>query len=139
MGNVGLDMRQLLIWEKNHLVIGRQDYQWIHEPCIYGWKSGASHNWYSDRKQTTVFEFDKPNKNTDHPTMKPIDLLVYLLNNSSKKGHNVLDLFGGSGSTLIACEQTDRVCYMMEYEPKYVEVIIKRWEALTGEVAVKIN
>lgn len=133
------NFRQILIWNKNNMVLGRQDYQAKYEPCIYGWKEGAPHNWYSDRKQTTVLDFNKPLRSLEHPTMKPVDLFKYLIENSSKVGDKVLDLFGGSGTTLIACEELNRECYMMEYEPKYVEVIIKRWENLTGEKAIKIN
>ena len=118
--------------------MGRQDYQWKHEPCLYGWKDGASHNWYSDRKQTTILEFDKPLRNEMHPTMKPVNLIGYLICNSSKKGDVVLDIFGGSGTTLIACEQLERQCRMMELDPKYCDVIIKRWETLTGKKGVKI-
>lgn len=135
----GSDFRQILIWNKNNMVLGRQDYQWKYEPCIYGWKEGAPHNWYSDRKQITVLDFNKPLRSLEHPTMKPVDLFKYLIENSSKMGDKVLDLFGGSGTTLIACEELNRECYMMEYETKYVEVIIKRWENLTGEKAIKIN
>lgn len=137
--SAGSDFRQILIWNKNTFVLGRQDYQWKYEPCIYGWKEGASHNWYSDRSQTTVLDFNKPLRNAEHPTMKPVDLFKYLIQNSSKPGDKVLDLFGGSGTTLIACEELNRECFMMEYEPKYVEVIIKRYENLTGDKAVKIN
>ena len=125
--DVGLRVRQCLVWLKNSLVLGRQDYQWIHEPCLYGWKEGAGHEWYGDRSQTTVMEFDKPKKNDVHPTMKPVEMLVYLLRNSSQRGNVVLDTFGGSGSTLIACEQTGRVCKTMELDPKYCDVIRKRW------------
>ena len=125
--DVGLMVRQCLVWKKNSLVLGRQDYQWIHEPCLYGWKEGAAHPWHSDRSQTTVMEFDKPKKNDLHPTMKPVEMLVYLLKNSSKRGDLVMDTFGGSGSTLIACEQTGRVCRTMELDPKYCDVIRKRW------------
>lgn len=137
--DAGSNFRQILIWNKNHIVLGRQDYQWKYEPCIYGWKEGASHNWYSDRSQTTVLDFDKPNKSKEHPTMKPVELFKYLIQNSSKVGDKVLDLFGGSGTTLIACEELNRQCFMMEYDPKYIDVIIKRWENLTGEKAIKIN
>lgn len=135
----GLTTRQQLIWAKSSLVIGRQDYQWKHEPCLYGWKEGATHPWYSDRSQTTILEFDKPKRNVDHPTMKPVDLIGYLISNSSKEGDNVLDLFGGSGTTLIACEQLDRKCKMMELDPKFCDVIIKRWEELTNKTAKLIN
>ena len=124
---VGLTVRQCLIWNKNSMVMGRQDYQWKHEPCLYGWKEGASHSWYSDRKQTTIIEYDRPTRSEDHPTMKPVGLMAYSINNSSKSGDIVLDLFLGSGSTLIACEQIDRTCYGMELDPKYCDVIRKRY------------
>lgn len=137
--DTGTNYRQILIWNKNNMVLGRQDYQWKYEPCIYGWKEGASHNWYSDRSQSTVLDFDKPNRNKEHPTMKPVELFKYIIKNSSKVGDKVLDLFGGSGTTLIACEELNRQCFMMEYDPKYINVIIKRWENLTGEKAIKIN
>lgn len=138
LNECGLTVRQQLIWNKNALVMGRQDYQWKHEPCLYGWKGGAKHNWYSDRKQTTVLNFAKPTKNKLHPTMKPVPLISYLIENSSQKGNAVLDLFGGSGSTLIACEQTDRRCLMMEYEPRFVDVIINRFESATGQKAERM-
>ena len=125
--DIGLKVRQCLVWKKNSLVLGRQDYQWIHEPCLYGWKDGAAHSWFTDRSQTTVMEFDKPKRNDVHPTMKPVEMLVYLLKNSSKRGDIVIDTFGGSGSTLIACEQTGRECRTMELDPKYADVIRKRW------------
>lgn len=133
---VGFKLAQCLIWVKNTFVMGRQDYQWKHEPILYGWKEGASHYFVDDRKQSTVLEFDKPTRNAEHPTMKPIDLLVYIIKNSSRENDLILDLFGGSGSTLIAAEQTKRICYMMELDSKYCDVIIKRWEQLTGEKAV---
>ena len=123
---------------KNSMVLGRQDYQWRHEPCFYGWKEG-NHKWYADRKQTTVLEFDRPVANKEHPTMKPISLMAYQIKNSTKKDDIVFDGFGGSGSTLIACEQTGRKCYTCELDPKYCDVIIKRYENLTGKKAVKIN
>ncbi len=135
----GLTVKQELIWNKNSLVMGRQDYQWKHEPCLYGWKETGSHNWYGDRKQTTIIDWDRPSKNDLHPTMKPVGLFDYQIKNSSKKGDIVLDLFGGSGTTIIACEQSNRNCYMMEYDPKYVDVIIDRWETLTGNKAVLLN
>lgn len=140
--------KQCLIWKKQSMVMGRQDYHWQHEPILYGWKSGSAHNWHTDRKQTTILEFDRPSRSTEHPTMKPINILAYLIGNSSKAGDLVFDNFLGSGSTLIACEQTDRICYGMELDPKYVDVIRKRyakfiqpdnelpenWEELTPEV-----
>lgn len=132
-------VRQCLIWNKNSMVMGRQDYQWKHEPCLYGWKDGASHNWYNDRSQTTVMNFNKPQRNGEHPTMKPVELFDYQIRNSSKKGDNVLDLFGGSGTTMIACEHNGRNAYIMELDPKYCDVIIKRWETLTGEKAVLVD
>ena len=125
--DIGLRVRQCLVWKKNALVLGRQDYQWIHEPCLYGWKEGGPHPWYADRSQTTVMEFNKPKKNDVHPTMKPVEMLVYLLQNSSKRGDVVLDTFGGSGSTLIACEQTGRVCKTVELDPRYCDAIRRRW------------
>lgn len=133
---VGFKLAQCLVWVKNTFVMGRQDYQWRHEPILYGWKEGAGHYFVDNRKQSTVLEFDKPSKNAEHPTMKPIDLLVYLIKNSSKENDIILDLFGGSGSTLIAAEQIQRTCYIMELDPKYCDVIIKRWENLTGQKAI---
>ena len=132
-------MKQCLIWNKNTMAMGRQDYQWKHEPCLYGWKAGASHHWYSDRKQTTVLEFNKPNRNAEHPTMKSVELFAYQIQNSSQKGDIVLDSFGGSGTSIIACEQVNRKCYMMELDPHYCDVIINRWETFTGRKAVKVG
>ena len=134
--DMGWQVRECLIWNKNALCLGRQDYQWKHEPCLYGWKDGA-HQWFADRKQTTVIDFDRPTKSEEHPTMKPIGLMAYLIQNSTKEGDFVLDSFGGSGSTLIACEQTGRKCMTMELDPHYVDVIVKRWENLTGNKAIK--
>ena len=125
--DAGYKLTQCLIWVKNSLVMGRQDYHWKHEPILYGWKEGAAHPWYSDRKQTTVLEFDRPIRNADHPTMKPIEIIIYLIKNSSKQKDIVGDLFLGGGSTLIACEQTWRNCYGMELDPVYVDVDIRRW------------
>lgn len=155
-----LTLKQNLIWVKNQFIMGRQDYQWQHEPCLYGWKEGASHYFTQNRKQssviddatpldmltkeelidliqTTILRYDKPLKNTDHPTMKPIGLIERLVRNSSRKGQLVFDSFGGSGTTLLACEKLERQCYMVEYDPKYVDVIIDRWQTLTGGKAVK--
>lgn len=165
--NVGWQVRQNLVWVKNQIVLGQQDYQWKHEPCLYGWKDGAAHYFFKNRKQatvmdeeinidllsadelrelvrnacefTTVLREDKPGKNSDHPTMKPLHLIKRQVKNSTKRNGNVLDIFGGSGTTLIACEELERDCYMMELDPKYCDVIVKRWETLTGEKAVKIN
>lgn len=168
---IGWQVRQCLVWNKNTFVLGRQDYQWKHEPCLYGWKDGAAHYFVDDRTQSTVFEDkgndidhmkkeemkallkeifedkvsttvieeDKPSRSAEHPTMKPIKLLARQIKNSSKPGENVLDIFGGSGSTLITCEQLGRHCYTVELDPKYCDVIIKRWEDFTGQQAVKIN
>jgi len=133
---VGFKLAQCLVWVKNKFVIGRQDYQWRHEPILYGWKEGSCHYFIDDRTQSTVLEFDKPTRNAEHPTMKPVDLLVYLIKNSSKENDIVLDLFGGSGSTLIAAEQINRTCYTMELDPRYCDVIVKRWETLTGQKAI---
>ena len=134
--SAGFKLAQCLVWVKNTFVMGRQDYQWRHEPVLYGWKEGAGHYFIDNRKQSTVLEFDKPTRNAEHPTMKPIDLLVYLIKNSSKENQLIVDLFGGSGSTLIAAEQTQRTCYTMELDPKYCDVIVKRWENLTGQKAI---
>ena len=134
----GWVLRQTLIWVKNSLVMGRQDYQWKHEPCLYGWKGGASHNWYSDRKQTTTLEFNRPTKSELHPTMKPLDLWGYQIKNSTKQGDIVFDSFAGSGSTIIACEQLGRKAYCIELDTHYCDVIIARWEKLTGQEASRI-
>lgn len=171
LNNNNLQVRQELIWNKNSLILGRQDYNWKHEPCLYGWKDGASHYFIDDRTQTTVIEDtkqdfkkmkkeelvellekiysdkvsstiineNKPAKNDLHPTMKPIPLIARQVKNSSKMGEIVLDLFGGSGSTLITCEQVKRKCYMMEYDPVYADVIIARWEQFTGKTAVLLT
>lgn len=169
--DAGLIPHQVLIWNKNALVMGRQDYQWKHEPCFYGWKEGEGHYFTYDRTQTTVIDdksidFDnltkeeairmlkkiyseevpksiinenKPSRNELHPTMKPINLIGRLINNSSEKNQIVLDLFGGSGTTLMACEQLGRKCYMMEYDPIYVDAIIQRYEEFTGKKAELIS
>lgn len=169
--DAGWKVRQCLIWNKNSFVMGRQDYHWKHEPCLYGWKDGAAHYFIDDRTQATVYEDkgidlkkmkkdemqqllkkllsdkqsttvineDRPSASSMHPTMKPIKLIARLLRNSSKQEELVLDLFGGSGSTLMACEQLNRKCYTMEYDPRYVDVIIQRWEEFTGRKAELIN
>lgn len=137
--DTGWTVRQCLVWVKNCMVMGRQDYQWKHEPCLYGWKDGASHLWASDRKQTTILNFEKPVRNDLHPTMKPVALFDYQIKNNTKGGDIVLDLFGGSGTTIIACEQNGRKAYSMEYDPKYAQVIIERWEQFTGDKAVKLE
>lgn len=133
--DAGWTVRQCLIWKKSSLVLGRQDYQWQHEPCLYGWKDGASHLWASDRKQTTILEFDKPARNGEHPTMKPVALFEYQLLNNTKGGDIVLDSFGGSGTTLIAAEKNGRVARLMELDPKYCDVIVTRWQQFTGKHA----
>lgn len=130
--------RQTLNWIKSSMVLGRSDYHYKHEPIFYGWKPGASHNWYSDRKQTTCLEFDKPNRNGIHPTMKPVELVEYCISNSTKQKDNVLDIFGGSGTTLISCEKINRNAFICEIDPKYCDVIVKRWEDFTGKKAVLI-
>lgn len=169
--DVGLTLRETLIWVKNALVLGRQDYQWRHEPCLYGWKEGAAHYFIDDRSQSTVIEDagvdyrkmkkdellklvlqltdvsvpntviyeDKPTKNDIHPTMKPVKLMARLIKNSTRQEELVLDLFGGSGSTLVACEQINRKCFTMEYDPKYCDAILDRWEKLTGETAERLT
>lgn len=131
----GEKVRQCLVWAKDVLVMGRQDYQWQHEPCLYGWKDGAAHGWYSDRKQTTLLKFDRPSRNQEHPTMKPVGLFAYLISNSTAPQGLAYDPFLGSGTTLIAAEQLGRKCYGIEISPAYCDVIVKRWETLTGKKA----
>ena len=134
--NIGdMDLRQNLIWNKNSLVLSRQDYHWKHEPILTGWRDGAAHNWYSDRKQSTVIDWDRPKKSDLHPTMKPVGLVGYLMKNSSKKGDIVYDGFGGSGTTLIAAEQLGRSCRMIELSPHYAKVIIYRYIMLRKNYA----
>lgn len=166
---VDFHLHEILIWNKNTMILGHCDYQWKHEPIIYGWKSGASHYFTDSRVENTVIEDapninkmskselkeyvkdllkrgdpvtviseDKPARNAEHPTMKPVKLVAYLIRNSSRPGENVIDVFGGSGSTLIAAEQTGRTCYTAELDPRYCDVIVKRWEKLTGQKAVKL-
>lgn len=171
MRNAGMEVKQILIWVKSHFTLGRQDYQWQHEPCLYGWKEGAAHYFLDSRKQSTVIEDQlpdlsrmkkadmeallreiykaemptdvireaKPNVSELHPTMKPLKLIARQIRNSSEPGQTVLDLFGGSGTTLIACEQMDRRCMMMEFDPHYADVIVDRWEKMTGEKAMLIS
>jgi site-specific DNA-methyltransferase (adenine-specific) len=133
--DAGWHVRQCLIWKKSSLVMGRQDYHWKHEPCLYGWKEGAGHLWAADRKQTTILEFDKPSRNGEHPTMKPVALFEYQMLNNTKGGDLVLDSFGGSGTTMIAAEKNGRVARLMELDPKYCDVIVKRWQDFTGKNA----
>lgn len=165
--SVDWELKQSIIWVKSQITLGRQDYQWKHEPCLYGWKAGGSHYFIKNRKQSTVIDDDidldlltkeelkemlsdilepstiirenKPLKNADHPTMKPVPLIKKQVKNSTKRGEIVLDIFGGSGTTLLACEELDRICYMCELDTKYCDVIIKRWETLTGEKAVLLK
>ena len=169
--DANLDVKQQLIWNKSMFTLGRQDYQWKHEPCLYGWKPGDAHYFIDSRRETTVIEDyiqdfskmkkdelvkllediysenlastiineDKPKSSDLHPTMKPVRLIGYLIKNSSKREENVLDLFGGSGTTLIACEQLNRNAFLMEYDPHFADVIIQRWENLTGETAELIE
>ena len=139
MADSGIMVRQCLIWVKNSMVMGRQDYQWKHEPCLYGWKDGAAHRWYSDRSQTTVLEFDRPSRNAEHPTMKPIQLFSYQIANSSKQGDIVADGFGGSGTTMVACHQMNRKAYLVEFDPKYCQVIIDRMIKLDPSLEIKKN
>jgi len=130
--DAGFQLSGCCIWKKPSLVLGRSPYQWQHEPVLFGWKKKGKHNWYTDRKQTTIWEFEKPKKNADHPTMKPIALLAYPIMNSSLTNCIVLDPFGGSGSTLIACEQSDRICFTVELDEKYCDVIVRRYIEQVG-------
>ena len=125
--DAGFYLSGCCIWKKNALVLGRSPYQWQHEPCLFGWKANGKHEWYSDRKQTTIWEYDRPKASKDHPTMKPVQLMAYPIRNSSMTNGIVLDPFLGSGSTLVACEETDRVCRGIELDPKFVDVIVKRY------------
>lgn len=137
--DAGFYLSGCCIWKKPSLVLGRSPYQWQHEPCLYGWKKKGKHKWYAGRKETSVWEFEKPKKNADHPTMKPIALLAYPIKNSSMTNSLVLDPFAGSGSTLIACEQTGRVCYAIELDEKYCDVIVKRYiEQVGNDKSVKV-
>lgn len=133
--DAGWIVRQCLVWKKQSMVMGRQDYHWQHEPCLYGWKDGSAHLWASDRKQTTILEFNRPSKNGEHPTMKPVELFEYQMLNNTKGGDIVLDSFGGSGTTIIAAEKHGRHARLMELDPKYCDVIVKRWEDFTGQKA----
>lgn len=137
--DAGFYLSGCCIWKKPSLVLGRSPYQWQHEPCLYGWKKKGKHKWYAGRKETSVWEFEKPKKNADHPTMKPIALLAYPIKNSSMTNSLVLDPFAGSGSTLIACEQTGRICYAIELDEKYCDVIVKRYiEQVGNDKSVKV-
>ena len=133
--DAGFYLSGCCIWKKQSLVLGRSPYQWQHEPVLFGWKKKGKHSWYTGRKESTIWEFDKPKKNGDHPTMKPIALVAYPIMNSSMSNSIVLDPFGGSGSTLIACEQTDRICYTVELDEKFCDVIVNRYIEQVGSVA----
>jgi DNA modification methylase len=133
--DIDWNVRQTLIWNKNNSAFGRSDFHWKHEPCLYGWKEGAAHSWYNDRKQTTVLDFDRPSRSEQHPTMKPVALIEYCLGNNTQQNAIVLDSFGGSGTTLIACEKQHRHARLMELDPTYCDVIVKRWEDFTGKKA----
>lgn len=137
--DAGFYLSGCCIWKKNSLVLGRSPYQWQHEPCLYGWKKKGKHQWFSDRKQTTIWEYDRPKFSKDHPTMKPIQLMAYPIHNSSMRGTVVLDPFLGSGSTLIAADQTGRVCYGIELDEKFVDVIVKRYIEVTGDTEVTVQ
>lgn len=131
--DAGFHLAGCCIWVKDSLVLGRSDYQWQHEPVLYGFMQNGKHQWYSDRKQTTIWNFDKPKKNSNHPTSKPLDLLAYPINNSTQANAIVIDTFGGSGSTLMACEQMNRICYTMELDEKYASVILRRYVEDTND------
>jgi len=135
----GFEVKQTVIWAKQSFVLGRQDYQWQHEPILYGWAAGASHKWYGGRAETTVWEIDRPTRSEEHPTMKPVELCARAIRNSSRKGDVVLDLFGGSGSTLIACEHTGRKACLCEIDPIYCDVIVQRWSKATGKEGNRVN
>ena len=134
----GFHISGVCIWVKNSLVLGRSPYQWQHEPVLFGWLPNGKHRWFSDRKQSTVWNFDKPRRSKEHPTMKPIPLLAYPIKNSSAPNGIVLDLFGGSGSTLMACEQTDRICLTMELDPKYATAIVMRFSNEYGAENIRL-
>jgi site-specific DNA-methyltransferase (adenine-specific) len=137
--DAGWQVRQCLIWQKQTMVMGRQDYHWQHEPCLYGWKDGAGHLWASDRKQTTILKFDRPSRNGEHPTMKPVELIAYQVANNTKGGDIVLDLFGGIGSTMVAAHKLGRTAYLMELDEKYCDVILQRMHKLFPDLIVKRN
>lgn len=135
----GLLLKQCLIWVKNAFVMGRQDYHWQHEPCLYGWKPGAAHSWHGDRSQSTVLQFDRPVRNEDHPTMKPVSMIGYQISNSTRPGDIVVDGFGGSGTGMVACEQLKRKCRMIELSPKYCQVILNRMQELVPDIQIFKN
>ena len=131
--DAGFYLSGTCIWKKQSLVLGRSPYQWQHEPILFGWKKKGKHQWYTGRKESTIWEFDKPKKNADHPTMKPLDLIAYPIKNSSMTNSIVLDMFGGSGSTLLASHQLDRICYSIELDEKFCDVIVKRYIEQAGK------
>lgn len=133
--DAGFHLSGCCIWKKHKLVLGHSPYQWQHEPCLYGWKKGGRHQWYSDRKQTTIWEYDRPHTSKDHPTMKPVALMAYPIQNSCMSNCIVLDPFLGSGSTLIACEETNRICYGIELDEKFVDVIVRRYIEKSGDAS----
>jgi len=135
MKEAALPVRHELIWVKNNHVLGRADYHYKHEPVLYGWKDGAGHPWYGERNKFSLWECNRPTSSKLHPTMKPVELVEIPINNSSKTNDLVLDLFGGSGTTLIACEKTGRIARLMELSEHYCDVIVKRWQTLTGKQA----
>jgi site-specific DNA-methyltransferase (adenine-specific) len=137
--DAGMKLAQMLIWQKDSMVMGRKDYHFKHEPCLYGWKEGSAHSWYSDRRQTTILEFDRPSRSEKHPTMKPIPLIAYQMTNSSKAGDIVSDPFLGSGTTMVAAHQLGRKCYGIELDPKYCQVIIDRMKELDPSLKITIN
>lgn len=137
--DAGFYLSGCCVWKKNSLVLGRSPYQWQHEPCLFGWKQKGKHQWFSDRKQTTIWEYDRPKSSKDHPTMKPVQLMAYPIQNSSMRGTLVLDPFLGSGSTLLASDQTGRVCYGIELDEKFVDVIVRRYMEATGDTAITVN
>ena len=137
--DAGFYLSSVVIWAKNNATFGRQDYFWKHEPILYGWREGGAHTWHGDNKQDTIWNVNRPSKSEAHPTMKPIELIEKALVNSSKQEDIVLDLFLGSGSTLVASQKTDRICYGMELDPKYTDVSIQRWVDYTGVTEIKKN
>ena len=134
--DAGFYLSGCCIWKKDALVLGRSPYQWQHEPCLFGWKLNGKHQWYSDRKQTTIWDYDRPKASKEHPTMKPVALMAYPIQNSSMIHCIILDPFLGSGSTLMACQQTDRICYGIELDEKFVDVIVKRYISECGSEGV---
>lgn len=137
--DAGFHLSSIIIWAKNNATFGRQDYFWKHEPILYGWNSDGAHKWYGPTNEETIWEIDRPSRSEEHPTMKPVALVERSLKNSSLPGHSVLDVFGGSGTTLLACETLKRKAKLLELDPRYVDVIVSRWEKFTGKKAELIN